>query len=67
MLLKTTLSLCATAALLASLAAPARAKFNPSGGIIKTGPIVSPCKKNPKSCGAGYDPLKKPHVPTTPK
>lgn len=64
--MKTILSLVASTALLAALAMPASAKFNPSGGIIKTGPIKSICSTNPKACGAGYDPLKRPHKPTTP-
>ena len=67
--MKLPITLLASVGLLAALAATAHAgrSFNPSGGTIKTGPIVSPCAKNPKSCGEGYNPLKKPHVPTTPK
>lgn len=37
-----------------------------STGTIKTGPYKPICSTNPKACGAGYDPLKRPHVPTTP-
>ncbi len=37
-----------------------------SSGTIKTGPYVSICSTNPKACGVGYDPLTRPHVPTTP-
>ncbi len=63
--MKVTMSLIAAAALLATLAVPTSARTN--DGIIKTGPIVSPCKVKPKSCGDGYDPLKKKHVPIAPK
>jgi len=33
---------------------------------IKTGPYKPICQSNPKACGAGYDPLKRPHIPTVP-
>lgn len=65
--MKTILSIVASTALLATLAIPASAKFNPAGGTIKVGPIKPICSTNPKACGAGYDPLKKPHKPTTPR
>lgn len=64
--MKTILAIAASAALLASLAMPASAKFNPSGGTIKSGPIKPICSSNPKACGVGYDPLKRPHKTTTP-
>ncbi len=65
--MKTLLSIVASTALLATLAMPAGAKFNPSGGTIKSGPIKPICSSNPKACGAGYDPLKRPHKQTLPK
>ena len=37
-----------------------------TSGTIKTGPYAPICSTNPKACGAGYDPIKRPHVPTVP-
>lgn len=34
---------------------------------VPSGPYESPCKKNPKACGVGYDGLKNPHVPKSPE
>ncbi len=66
--MKTILSIVASLALLATLAGHSSARdFKPSGGTIKVGPIKPICQTKPKACGEGYDPLKKPHVPTTPK
>lgn len=66
--MKTILSIVASLALLATLAGQSSARsFNPSGGTIKVGPIKPICQTKPKACGEGYDPLKKPHVPSTPK
>ncbi|MCG5242305.1 hypothetical protein [Azospirillum doebereinerae] len=53
-------------ALLALSFASSAALADTSTGTIKTGPYKPICSSNPKACGAGYDPLKRPHIPTVP-
>jgi len=62
----TLLGLAASVAIISGAGTVSARNFNPTGGTIKSGGYGPICSAYKNACGQNYDPLKKPHKPTTP-